>query len=86
MAFTPGGPRLENQYLSTIHWQTTPDGYSGFIPPQHGQIVYEMDRFPAERSISLLQALGGGVVLHPTGCRLPAGRDQAALPQAAELG
>jgi hypothetical protein len=58
MAFTPGGPQLDYQYLSTTHWQTTPDGYSGFIPPKHGQIVYEMERFPSERSVSLLQALG----------------------------
>jgi len=58
LAFAPGGPQLEYQYLSTYHWQTTPDGYSGFIPPRHGQIVYEMERFPSERSLSLLQALG----------------------------
>ena len=58
MAFTPGGPQLDYQYLSTYHWHTTPDGYSGFIPPKHGQIVYEMERFPSERSVSLLQALG----------------------------
>jgi len=58
MAFTPGGPQLDYQYLSTYHWHTTPDGYSGFIPPKHGQIVYEMDRFPSERSVSLLQSLG----------------------------
>jgi hypothetical protein len=58
MAFSPGGPQLDYQYLSTTHWQTTPDGYSGFIPPKHGQIVYEMERFPWERSVSLLQALG----------------------------
>jgi hypothetical protein len=65
MAFTPGGPQLEYQYLSTYHWHPTPDGYSGFIPPKHGQIVYEMERFPSERSISLLQALHVRyVVLH----------------------
>ncbi len=58
MAFTPGGPQLEYQYLSTYHWRTTPDGYSGFVPPKHGQIVYEMERFPSERAVSLLQALG----------------------------
>jgi hypothetical protein len=58
MAFTEGGPQLEYQYLSTYHWRTTPDGYSGFVPPEHGQIVYEMERFPSERSVSLLQALG----------------------------
>ncbi len=65
MAFTPGGPQLDYQYLSTYHWRTTPDGYSGFIPPKHGQIVYEMDRFPSERAVSLLQALGVRfVVIH----------------------
>jgi hypothetical protein len=65
MAFTPGGPQLDYQYFSTYHWQTTPDGYSGFIPPKHGQIVYEMERFPSERSVSLLQALGvEQVILH----------------------
>jgi len=31
MAFTEGGPQLDYQYLSTYHWQPTPDGYSGFI-------------------------------------------------------
>ena len=49
---------LLNQYYSTYHWQTTPDGYSGFIPPSHGQIVYEMQSFPSERSLRLLQGLG----------------------------
>ena len=65
MAFTPGGPQLDYQYLSTYHWRTTPDGYSGFIPPKHGQIAYEMERFPSERAVSLLQALGvRHVVIH----------------------
>jgi hypothetical protein len=63
MAFTPGGPQLEYQYFSTYHWQPSPDGYSGFIPPKHGQVVYEMDRFPWERSVSLLQSLGVQLVL-----------------------
>jgi hypothetical protein len=87
LAFTAGGPRLDYQYLSTYHWQTTPDGYSGFIPPQHGQIVYEMERFPSERSLSLLQALGvGRVIVHTD--RYPADRwheMQAALAQAGDL-
>ncbi len=73
MAFTPGGPQLDYQYLSTYHWHPTPDGYSGFIPPKHGQIVYEMEHFPSERSVSLLQALGVGyVVVHSD--RYPADR------------
>lgn len=57
LAFTPSGPQLDYQYLSAYHWHTTPNGYSGFVPPKHGQVVYEMDRFPSERSVSLLQAL-----------------------------
>jgi hypothetical protein len=65
MAFTAWGPQLEYQYLSTYHWRTTPDGYSGFVPPKHGQIIYEMERFPTERSVSLLQGLGvTSVVVH----------------------
>ncbi len=87
MAFTPGGPQLEYQYFSTYHWQTTPDGYSGFIPPRHGQIVYEMARFPWERSVSLLQALGVGYVIIHTD-RYPADRWRAmeeALAQVADL-
>jgi hypothetical protein len=87
MAFTPGGPRLEYQYLSTYHWRTTPDGYSGFIPPKHGQITFEMARLPSERSLSLLQALGvSQVVVHSD--RYPAAtwsEMQAGLDQADEL-
>ena len=48
---------LTFQYLTTFHWQRTPDGYSGFNPPKRGEIAYEMQFFPSERSISLLQAL-----------------------------
>ena len=87
MAFTPGGPQLDYQYLSTYHWRTTPDGYSGFVPPKHGQIVYEMERFPSERAASLLQALGvRHLVIHTD--RLPASRWQEmedALPGTAGL-
>ncbi|MGC9335738.1 MAG: hypothetical protein ACP5JJ_16445, partial [Anaerolineae bacterium] len=88
MAFTPGGPQLEYQYFSTYHWHTTPDGYSGFVPPKHGQIVYEMERFPSERSVRLLQALGvQHVVVHSN--RYTAARwddMQAGLSQVGDLG
>ena len=87
MAFTPGGPQLDYQYLSTYHWRTTPDGYSGFVPPKHGQVVYEMERFPSERAVSLLQALGvRHVVVHTQ--RYPVARWQEmedALSETAEL-
>lgn len=56
---------LTSQYLSTYHWQDTPDGFSGFFPPVHGEFAYEIETFPDERSISLLQALGVNyVVVH----------------------
>jgi hypothetical protein len=58
MVFVSGGPLLEYQYMSIYHWHPTPDGFSGFFPPKHGQIVFEMGRFPSERSTSLLQGLG----------------------------
>jgi hypothetical protein len=48
---------LTTQYFSTYHWHPTPDGYSGFNPGKRGEIAYEMQSFPNERSISLLQAL-----------------------------
>lgn len=48
---------LEYQYFSTWHWHTTPDGYSGFIPPRHGEFVRELQAFPSRRSIALLQGL-----------------------------
>jgi len=87
MAFASGGPQLEYQYFSTLHWHTTPDGYSGFIPPKHGQVVYEMEHFPSERSVSLLQALGvEHVVIHTD--RYPAAvwqEIQTGLEQCAEL-
>ncbi len=58
LASEPNAPLdLTPQYLSTYHWQTTPDGYSGFNPPRRGEIAYEMKFFPSERAISLLQAL-----------------------------
>ncbi len=87
MAFTEGGPQLDYQYLSTYHWRPTPDGYSGFAPPKHGQVVYEMERFPSEQSVSLLQALGVQYVVVHTD-RYPAARwreIEAALAQTDEL-
>lgn len=48
---------ISTQYFTTYHWQKTPDGYSGFIPPRRGEIAYEMQFFPSPRSIALLRAL-----------------------------
>ncbi len=58
LASDPSKPLdLTTQYLSTYHWHATPDGYSGFVPAQRGEIAYEMKTFPGERAVSLLQAL-----------------------------
>jgi hypothetical protein len=49
---------LTTQYFSTYHWHTTPDGYSGFVPPRRGEIAYDMQLFPRLLfTTSLLQAL-----------------------------
>jgi hypothetical protein len=87
MVLTEGGPQLDYQYLSTYHWRPTPDGYSGFIPPKHGQIAYEMERFPSERSVSLLQALGvQHVMIHTDRYPMSRWREvEAALTQVDEL-
>jgi len=54
---------LLTQYLSVYHWQPTPDGYSGFIPPKHGEVVYEMQRFPSARALAMLRGLDVGYVI-----------------------
>lgn len=78
---------LEHQLASTRHWHTTPDGYSGYIPPSHGDFAREMQSFPSTRSVALLQGLDiEYVVLHTAD--LPAARrDHIArrLPHVAAL-
>lgn len=59
---------LEMQYFSTFHWHTTLDGYSGYVPARHGDFARELESFPSERSVLLLQKLGVQyVVLHEAG-------------------
>jgi hypothetical protein len=74
---------IEHQFASTRHWHATPDGYSGYIPPSHGDFVREIAAFPTTRSVALLQGLGIElVVLHEpelTPARLASIR--AALPR-----
>lgn len=56
---------LEYQYFSTWHWHVTPDGYSGYIPPRHGDWAREMRTFPSPRSLATLDTLGiQYVVIH----------------------
>lgn len=49
---------LEAQFFSTVHWHTTPDGYSGYIPARHGDFTREMAALPEPRALALLQGLG----------------------------
>ena len=49
---------LESQYFSTWYWHVTPDGYSGYIPPRHGDWAREMRTFPSARSLATLDTLG----------------------------
>ena len=54
---------ISRQYFSTYHWQMTPDGYSGFVPPRRGEIAYEMQAFPSPRALALLRALDVNFVM-----------------------
>ncbi len=49
---------LKPQYFSTYHWQNTPTGYSGFVPPRQEELVHRVNQFPRSRAIVLLQGLG----------------------------
>ncbi|GIL15622.1 MAG: hypothetical protein BroJett039_07950 [Chloroflexota bacterium] len=57
---------ISRQYFSTYHWNTTPDGYSGFVPPQRGEIAFEMQTFPSPRSLALARALELEKIISPT--------------------
>ena len=53
------------QYDSIYHWNTTPTGYSGFVPPRHESLIDLLDRFPAPETLPLYRALDVRyVILH----------------------
>lgn len=56
---------ISRQYFSTYHWNTTPDGYSGFVPPRRGEVAYEMQSFPSPRSLALARALDVQKIVSP---------------------
>src|SRR5690606_12534763 len=78
---------LEHQLASIQHWHTTPDGYSGYIPPSHGDFAREMQGFPSRRSVALLQGLGVEYVVIHHADLSPERREQiaAALPGVTSL-
>ncbi|MCB0076510.1 MAG: hypothetical protein KDD73_03735 [Anaerolineales bacterium] len=45
-------------YFSIQHWHTTPDGYSGYIPPSVAALDGELCAFPTQRNVRLFQAMG----------------------------
>jgi hypothetical protein len=49
---------LEGQYESLFHWQRTPTGYSGFMPPRHTDLLLFVSIFPQAEATHFLQALG----------------------------
>lgn len=60
---------ISTQYFTTYHWQKTPDGYSGFIPPRRGEVAYEMQTYPSVRAVALLRALDVNLVLDHVGAK-----------------
>jgi len=69
---------LMAQYHSTVHWQTTPAGYSGFAPPRHEALLTLLNRFPAPESVRLLQDLGVNWVVLRAGEWRPEALDRVA--------
>lgn len=52
-------------YYSTYHWKTLVNGYSGYTPEYHIEIINILKTFPSHESISLLENLGiRYVILH----------------------
>lgn len=45
-------------YFSTVHWRPILNGYSGFFPPTHEQMVREMQSFPSPSSMRFLRGRG----------------------------
>jgi hypothetical protein len=52
-------------YFSTWHWQQLVNGYSGFFPPSHGELLDRVHDFPSESSLAYLRSRGVSyVTLH----------------------
>lgn len=45
-------------YYSTYHWKNLVNGYSGYTPDYHLEIIHLLKTFPSNESINLLQHLG----------------------------
>jgi hypothetical protein len=45
-------------YYSTLHWKPMANGYSGYLPPIHGEILRRMRRVPDREGLAFLRSLG----------------------------
>jgi hypothetical protein len=68
-SFGDGGAweRRQTEYMlhSMAHWQKTVHGYSGFRPPQHQELYFQMRLFPDAPSLATLAGLGVNyIVVH----------------------
>ena len=60
------GEEARYQYASIFHWQTLVNGYSGYYPASHIQLLEAMREFPNGNSLRFLQTVGVNyVVIHP---------------------
>jgi hypothetical protein len=62
-ADTLPGDEAQFQYVSTFHWQTLVNGYSGTYPPTYFRLLEVMRQFPSERAIAELKARGVSVIV-----------------------
>jgi hypothetical protein len=54
----PSWKETEAMYYSTLHWKPIANGYSGYIPPSHGEITSRLRRIPDREGLALLRGLG----------------------------
>jgi hypothetical protein len=60
------GQEARYQYASIFHWQTLVNGYSGYYPDSHIEMLVAMRDFPDQTSLRYLQSSGVDyVVVHP---------------------
>src|SRR6185295_14279539 len=70
--------RNHSNYMlhSMAHWQKTVNGYSGILPPLHGELYGQMRWFPSDDSVRRLTELGVTYVIVHTSWFAPERRPQ----------
>src|SRR5215210_4721531 len=54
----PSAKETEAMYYSTLHWKPIANGYSGYLPPLHGEITRRMRCVPDRGGLAFLRSLG----------------------------